>query len=909
MPDWDGWVPEDDPDTDVSVRVDETSTQVDEEGRITQWGDGVSTTFYPPTNPNKYPTYTTLNGRPAINFDGREDGEGDYLDSMNVNAPLYTGDGVVDRILDDGFAIFIVGEQSAEPDEFGGTYDRGSMFRHSSMWINSHAPWDNGQIYFDIDVNHCYGAAGSDQATCEANGGEWHAQSRIVSNQWLKDRQGNALTEHQFIAQWTYDVQNKKQQIFKNGDLLIQAVRNRKIHIDPFGSIRLAQAGWHQRVVMGEVIILDFYPDQYQREKIEGYLAHKWVMTYLLDSAHPFKLVPPSRGETTLLQDASAGTNELTVHNQTIFNVGDYVQIDAGESNEEIIQLNSFGSLILSSNLQFNHSAGARIDKFIPPTPSPTPTVTHTSTPTPTITPTNSVPPCGVLPAKLPMELCQAPLPSPSATPTPTTSISTSPTPSITPSITTSITPTASATPTASVSVTPTPSVSSINLLTPLDNDIDVTVVDFNYVFDGKSSQDNTFGINKGTYTFKNVPESHPITFYKHNQPVRLGGMAYGGQDIGNDGNTYDYYYGDVILDVTGDFGVMSYECLNHDYMGGQLNLVFDANAPTFANQSLDVQLDFTTSYTENALSTDDFNTITNMANSFEESILNNITFPIELRNFTAYTSSVGGTLAYASSTGFQYFASLGDPNGPYGLGYWQSMGGYMAIDPQDVSRLREVTSEPNKNSMYWVMLHEVAHAFGIGFWNMRLFTNGGATFAGIANDLIRLTEADGAQYIGANAVREYNRLVNGNFASLPIQTFLDTTDPDPSNNDPNAKIAQNFISPTLTQTDINNGFILHNDPWRPSSLDVEVPIPQGTAAGQTFNYTLYLQWGGHWAEIVPDSGQRTLNGQPQPYIPEELMTPYISIPSVAPMSRITLAFLHDLGFIVDYSKIDPENQ
>ena len=80
--------------------------------------------------------------------------------------------------------------------------------------------------------------------------------------------------------------------------------------------------------------------------------------------------------------------------------------------------------------------------------------------------------------------------------------------------------------------------------------------------------------------------------------------------------------------------------------------------------------------------------------------------------------------------------------------------------------------------------------------------------------------------------------------------------------------------------------------------------IPQGSTVGQVFNYTLYLQWGGHWAELVPDSGQRTLDGEFQPYIPEELMTPYISIPGVAPMSRITLAFLHDLGFLVDYSKI-----
>lgn len=335
--------------------------------------------------------------------------------------------------------------------------------------------------------------------------------------------------------------------------------------------------------------------------------------------------------------------------------------------------------------------------------------------------------------------------------------------------------------------------------------------------------------------------------------------------------------------------------------------MVFDPQATQFANQGLTVTLDYT-NYTENALSNSDKDTIRSMADSFEEVILTNQTFPIDVTNFTQVTPAGGGTLAYAGRLSSQYLTSAGDPNGPYGIGYWQSTAGFMAIDPNDVNTLRQVTSEPEKNSMYWVMLHEVGHAFGIGFWNTQLFSNNGTVFAGIADNLIRLTEADGAQYIGAHAVREYNKLVGGNFTSLPIQTFLDTSDPDPSNNDPNAKIAQNFISPALTQQDINNGFILHNDPWRPPSLDVEVPIPNGTIAGQTFNYTLYLQWGGHWAELTPDSGQRTLDGELQPYITEELMTPYINVPGVAPMTRITLGFLHDLGFLVDYSKIDPNS-
>ena len=446
------------------------------EGTVEQWGGGEVGTFYAGNDDDRKPTLTTLNGLPAINFDGREDGNGDYLNTLTNESPLYTGNGVDDRILKNGLAFFIAGYQDAEPDGFG-NYDRGSMFRHSNMWITAHAPWNDGRVFFDIDVNHCYGGAGSDQATCEANGGEWHTRERIHSTKWMQDRAGNQITGHYFIGEWLHDSVNTTQQIWKNGTLLIENTNsNPPLHVDPDANIRLAQAGYHQKVVMGEIIILDYYPDQKKREKIEGYLGHKWRFPQELDPNHPFLNFPPSKGDTTLLQSVTAGSNELTVHDQSIFNVGDFVQIDAGESNEEIIQVDSFGSLILSSNLQFDHYAGASIDKFIPPTPSATitptqtitPTITPTVTPSATITPTQTITPtitptvtptlpveCDTLPGTLPFKLCDAP-PSPSPTQTPTQTITPTFTPTLTPSI--SRTPDATTTPTPTQTITPTPS-------------------------------------------------------------------------------------------------------------------------------------------------------------------------------------------------------------------------------------------------------------------------------------------------------------------------------------------------------------------------------------------------------------------------------------------------------------------
>lgn len=47
--------------------------------------------------------------------------------------------------------------------------------------------------------------------------------------------------------------------------------------------------GW-----VAEVIVLSAVPSSGDREKIEGYLAHKWGLTARLDSGHPYKSSPPA---------------------------------------------------------------------------------------------------------------------------------------------------------------------------------------------------------------------------------------------------------------------------------------------------------------------------------------------------------------------------------------------------------------------------------------------------------------------------------------------------------------------------------------------------------------------------------------------------------------------------------------
>ena len=69
--------------------------------------------------------------------------------------------------------------------------------------------------------------------------------------------------------------------------------------------------------------------------------------------------------------------------------------------------------------------------------------------------------------------------------------------------------------------------------------------------------------------------------------------------ETGETGNgDYDFYYGDVILTVTGDFGNLSSYCYNHGYMGGKDLLTYteQCNSSNTLNQNNDDYFEFTIS-------------------------------------------------------------------------------------------------------------------------------------------------------------------------------------------------------------------------------------------------------------------------------------------------------------------------
>lgn len=97
------------------------------------------------------------------------------------------------------------------------------------------------------------------------------------------------------------------------------------------------------------------------------------------------------------------------------------------------------------------------------------------------------------------------------------------------------------------------------------------------YYFDNKYG---AYQMGSGTYVLQNVPSAHPIAFHNFGKEDRITytGTTSGGTKAGLDGKTYTFYSGTVTVTVSGDFGTISYECYNHGYMGGQDNLIYNAD-------------------------------------------------------------------------------------------------------------------------------------------------------------------------------------------------------------------------------------------------------------------------------------------------------------------------------------------
>lgn len=133
-----------------------------------------------------------------------------------------------------------------------------------SRW-QSHAPWSTGDVMFDC-------------------GGSTVGTTRIRTNYGVVA--GSIL-----LAGFYCSVADNVQQVWKNGSLL--AADNSGHSVAANGNVSIGgimgATPSYQNATIGEVVAINGTISEQNRQKLEGYLAHKWGLTESLSSSHPYK--------------------------------------------------------------------------------------------------------------------------------------------------------------------------------------------------------------------------------------------------------------------------------------------------------------------------------------------------------------------------------------------------------------------------------------------------------------------------------------------------------------------------------------------------------------------------------------------------------------------------------------------
>ena len=92
----------------------------------------------------------------------------------------------------------------------------------------------------------------------------------------------------------------------------------------------------------------------------------------------------------------------------------------------------------------------------------------------------------------------------------------------------------------------------------------------------GNKNNDGKYILTNGVYVFRNISSDHPFAIIDSTNS----GITHEGSptNLFDTKNGYDYYHGDVIVEVTGDFGTASAHCFYHGHnMGGQNIFIYSS--------------------------------------------------------------------------------------------------------------------------------------------------------------------------------------------------------------------------------------------------------------------------------------------------------------------------------------------
>ena len=110
--------------------------------------------------------------------------------------------------------------------------------------------------------------------------------------------------------------------------------------------------------------------------------------------------------------------------------------------------------------------------------------------------------------------------------------------------------------------------------------------IDNKIYMDVSVNTNEKYGLNIGTYVIRDVPESHALAFLNQDEnDISSEYFMYNGNsskkvsNVAPDGNTYDFFWGNINLYVSGNFGQMSFYTNNGEFLNGRRKFAYSSTA------------------------------------------------------------------------------------------------------------------------------------------------------------------------------------------------------------------------------------------------------------------------------------------------------------------------------------------
>ena len=190
-------------------------------------------------------------GFPAVGFDGIA-----HILECDLERPF-------GEVIGDCFVIFVT--KPTVVNETGTLFQLTGSDLTGQRW-QSHAPWSDGVLYFDV---------GQSSGT-----GRISAPYGVVGGDIIITSFYNSPTDG-------------VQEVYKDGELLVGDTSAVSVQVSGPPTIGGGVGGAFQRTSIAEMIVIQNTVPETHRQLLEGYLAHKWELTANLPTNHPYKTSAP----------------------------------------------------------------------------------------------------------------------------------------------------------------------------------------------------------------------------------------------------------------------------------------------------------------------------------------------------------------------------------------------------------------------------------------------------------------------------------------------------------------------------------------------------------------------------------------------------------------------------------------